>query len=139
MNYEKSCGAVVFTRKEGIIKYVLVQQLRGFYGFPKGHVEKNETEKETALREIFEEVHLKPDLIDGFTTCVEYILPNKRNVKKKVVFFLAKYNNQEIIAQKEELTKAVLVTYDEAMNLIYHDSTKRVLKKANDFIKIKGY
>ena len=139
MNYEKSCGAVVFTRKEGIIKYVLVQQLRGFYGFPKGHVEKNETEKETALREIFEEVHLKPDLIDGFTTCVEYNLPNKRNVKKKVVFFLAKYNNQEIIAQKEELTKAVLVTYDEAMNLIYHDSTKRVLKKANDFIKIKGY
>lgn len=139
MNYEKSCGAVVFTRKEGIIKYVLVQQLRGFYGFPKGHVEKNETEKETALREIFEEVHLKPDLIDGFTTCVEYILPNKRNVKKKVVFFLAEYNNQEIIAQKEELTKAVLVTYDEAMNLIYHDSTKRVLKKANDFIKIKGY
>ena len=139
MNYEKSCGAVVFTRKEGIIKYVLVQQLRGFYGFPKGQVEKIETEKETALREIFEEVHLKPDLIDGFTTCVEYILPNKRNVKKKVVFFLAEYNNQEIIAQKEELTKAVLVTYDEAMNLIYHDSTKRVLKKANDFIKIKGY
>lgn len=38
-SYEKSCGAVAFTRINGEIKYVLVQQLEGFYGFPKGHDE----------------------------------------------------------------------------------------------------
>jgi bis(5'-nucleosidyl)-tetraphosphatase len=52
----KNLGAIVYTRINNVIKYVLVQQLEGFYGFPKGHIEQNETEVETALREIYEEV-----------------------------------------------------------------------------------
>lgn len=55
MNIEISCGAVVFTKINGEIKYLLIQNLEGIYGFPKGHVEKEEKEKETALREIYEE------------------------------------------------------------------------------------
>ena len=54
MKYEKSCGAVVYTKINDTIKYVLVQQLEGFWGFPKGHIEGNETEEENALREIYE-------------------------------------------------------------------------------------
>ena len=50
MAFEKSCGAVVFTRVGGELRYVLAQSLRGHYGFPKGHVEPGETETETALR-----------------------------------------------------------------------------------------
>ena len=56
MKLEKSCGAVVYTLKNGKPQYVIVQSLEGFYGFPKGHIENNETEKETAIREIYEEV-----------------------------------------------------------------------------------
>ena len=55
MDYEKSFGAVVFTRINNNIKYLLIQNLEGIYGFPKGHVEKEEKEEETALREIYEE------------------------------------------------------------------------------------
>lgn len=47
MTYEKSCGAVVFTRINHEIRYVLVQQLEGFHGFPKGHMEEGETEEQT--------------------------------------------------------------------------------------------
>ena len=66
MKYEKSCGAVVFTRVDGEIRYLLIKSLTGTYGFPKGHVEAGETEIQTARREIFEEVGLSVELLSGF-------------------------------------------------------------------------
>ena len=52
MTYEVSSGAVVFTRESGILRYVIVRSLEGYYGFPKGHIEGKETEEEAAIREI---------------------------------------------------------------------------------------
>ena len=36
MQYEVSSGAVVFTRKDNEIYFVIVKSLEGFYGFPNG-------------------------------------------------------------------------------------------------------
>ena len=135
MRYEKSCGAVVFTRINGEIKYVLVQQGEGFFGFPKGHMEPGETEKETALREIQEEVGLKVRLIDGFRTIDEHLLPTKRNVMKQIIYFLGEYSDQEIFFQKEELLSALLVSFEEAMELFQYESSKRILREADTFLK----
>ena len=87
MKFEKSCGVIVFTRINGQIKYVIEQSINGHYGFPKGHVEQGETETETALREVYEEVGLKPSLTKGFRETVEYYIPSV-NVQKTVVYFL---------------------------------------------------
>lgn len=134
MQIEKSCGAVVFTRVGDEIRYVLVQQLEGFYGFPKGHTEPGETERETALREIFEEIGVRPALLDGFRVVDEHPLPKKPGVIKQVVYFLAEYANQEIRFQPEELLCAPLVSYAQAMALFTYDSSKRILTAANDFL-----
>ena len=73
MDREKSCGAVVFTRRDdGEIRYVLVQQHSGRYCFPKGHVEAGETEHQTALREIWEETGLRPQILPGFRESESY-------------------------------------------------------------------
>ena len=82
MEHEKSCGAVVYTKINGTIKYVLAQSLEGEWGFPKGHTEKGETEEQTALREIYEEVHLKVNILKGFRATDAYMLPGKENVIK---------------------------------------------------------
>lgn len=134
MQYEKSCGAVVFTRVDGEIRYVLAQNLEGYYGFPKGHMEAGETEAETALREIREEVGLSPRLIDGFRTCDEHPIPKKPGVIKQVVYFLAEYEDQEIAFQKEELLSAPLVSYEEAMALFVFEGSKRILTEAHAFL-----
>lgn len=134
MQYEKSCGAVVFTRVDGEICYVLAQNLEGYYGFPKGHMEAGETEVETALREIREEVGLSPRLIDGFRTCDEHPIPKKPGVIKQVVYFLAEYEDQEIVFQKEELLSAPLVSYEEAMALFVFEGSKRILTEAHAFL-----
>ena len=133
MTQEKSCGAVVFTRINGEIRYVLAQAAGGHFGFPKGHVEAGETEAETALREIFEEVHLRPTLLDGFRETSEYYIPAV-DVQKQVVFFLGEYSGQEIRPQPEELQSAPLVTYEEAMQLLQHQENRRILTAVNTFL-----
>ena len=133
MRIEKSCGAVVFTRTEDGIKYVITVELNGVVGFPKGHVEENETEEETALREIFEEVGLKVDLTDGFRTEDSHPIPGT-DIQKYIVYFLAEYDGQTPVPQETEIGKIYVVPFDEAMNLFNYESSKRILKEADDFL-----
>ena len=134
MIYEKSCGAVVFTRMNNEIKYLLIRNLTGIYGFPKGHVEQGETEEQTALREVFEEVGLAVKLVSGFRSEDEHPIPQKENKMKQIVYFLGEYSNQEFTYQKEELTDALLTDYETAMTLFQFDSSKRILTEANNFL-----
>jgi NADH pyrophosphatase NudC (nudix superfamily) len=134
MIYEKSCGAVVFTRINNEIKYLLIRNLTGIYGFPKGHVEQGETEEQTALREVFEEVGLAVKLVSGFRSEDEHPIPQKENTMKQIVYFLGEYSNQEFTYQIEELTDALLTDYETAMTLFQFDSSKRILTEANNFL-----
>lgn len=138
MNIEHSCGAVIFNREKKQLRYVLICQRGGFYGFPKGHMEQGETERETAVREIFEEVHLRPTFVEGFVAHDRYPLPSKQNTIKKVTFFLAEYENQPIVIQPEELLSARLASYEEALKLLRHESSRRVLRKAHQFLMAHG-
>lgn len=135
MNYEKACGAVVFTKINNEIKYVIIQQIEGFHGFPKGHVEGEETEEQTALREIYEEIGVKVKLIEEFKNVVEYPLPKKKDTMKQVVYFVAEYEGQELKIQEEELLSVQILSYDEAMEILEYENSKEILKKANDFLK----
>lgn len=74
MKHEISCGAVVFTIDDGTPKYLLVKDLKSVCGFPKGHMEKGESEEETALREIREETGIAATLINGFRVTDEYLI-----------------------------------------------------------------
>ena len=132
--FEKSCGGVVFTRCGGEIKYVIIQSLEGFYGFPKGHVEADETEVQTALREIREETGLDVNILPGFRCVDEHPIPSKPGVWKQVVYFAAEYENQEPRYQPEELLGVSLMTFDEAMNAFQWESSKKILKKAHDYL-----
>ena len=129
MMYEKSCGAVIFTRINNEIQYLLIRNLTGIYGFPKGHVEQGETEEQTALREVFEEVGLAVKLVPGFRSEDEHPIPQKENTMKQIVYFLGEYSNQEFTYQIEELTDALLTDYETAMTLFQFDSSKRILTR----------
>ncbi len=131
---EHSCGAVVFTRDSGEIKYVVIQSITGFFGFPKGHKEAGEAEEQTALREIFEETGLRVNLIDGFK--VEDVYPIKNGtVLKRVTYFLAEYSNQQPAKQEEEILRLYLLNFDDAIKRFQMESNQRVLTQARDFLE----
>lgn len=131
--YEKSCGAIVL-RDDPSEKNILVvkNQNGNNWGFPKGHIEKGEIEKQTALREIEEETGLKVTLIDGFREVSDYY--SFGSTKKRVVFFVAKADSSEIVLQKEELASYKWVTLEEAIDLLVFKNNINILKKAMDFI-----
>ncbi len=137
---EKSCGAIVFTRENGIRKYVIIRgtgMYQGFCGFPKGHMEEGETESETALREVNEETGLDVKLLDGFRECDEHFLARegRPNDKKTNVYFLAEYHDQEIKAQQSEVSEITLMEYEKALNCLQSEESKRELEEAEKFLR----
>ena len=107
MNREHSCGAVVFTRKGGQVFYVVVQEQSGAYSFPKGHMEGNETELETAQREIFEET--------GVTAEADAIFAIQFKGDQWCVVFNMKYISGEPHSDGYENSEVLLLTPHEAV------------------------
>ena len=132
---EKSCGAIVYTKDSGIIQYVIIRSKEGFYGFPKGHMEENETEAETALREVAEETGLTITLIPNFRTEDTHTFNRNGETRlKHIVYFLGEYSGQTPIAQETELNGVFLTSYETAMSLFQFDSSKKLLTEAHDFL-----
>ena len=137
MNVERSCGAVVFTRIDGEIRYVMIESIEGIFGFPKGHMEEGETEAETAMREIREETGLEVRLLEGFRVMEEYPLPRKKNTLKQVVFFAAEYEGQAPVRQESEVSAIRLMDFEEALGCMQYENTRSVLRRADMFLKSK--
>lgn len=135
---EYSCGAVVFTRENGCIRFVIIRSKEGFYGFPKGHREGAESEEETALREILEETGLTVTLLDGFRAEDYHPFACDGETRMKhVVYFLAKYAHQTPTAQASELDSIRLMDYDAAMNAFQFENSRRILSEAHQFLTTK--
>ena len=135
MNWEYSCGAVVYTVKTGEPLFVIVQEQEGAYSFPKGHMEGDETEIETARREIFEETGLRPTFIDGFLERDEYALAEKPGTSKRVTYFLAEFDDETPIPREGEIRRIQLLPYEQALLCFGHEGARRILSAANLFLK----
>ena len=136
MEIKRSCGAVVFTREDGAIKYAIIRSVEGFCGFLKGHVESGESDEQTALREIKEETGLDVTLVPGFVTMDEHphIREGRPPVLKQMIYFLAEFQNQLPKAQLSEVSEILMLTYGEAMAIFEYESTKRILTEAHEFL-----
>ena len=139
LQYEKSCGAVVYCQKDNDIKYLLVCEHGGYWVFPKGHMEMGESEYETALREVKEETGLDVTLVDGFRVKDEHNLARegRPNTIKQTIYFLANYEDQTFVPQESEISKIVLLDFEAAMATLQFDSFKNVLAQAHDFLEKK--
>jgi 8-oxo-dGTP pyrophosphatase MutT (NUDIX family) len=127
MRTEKSCGAVVFRNKNDNIQVLLIRHLNGgHWAFPKGHVEKGETEEQTALREILEETGLAVELDNRYRQVVSY--SPKKDVVKNVVYFVATASSDAAtVAQEEEISQIVWVDMHNAADYVSFDNDKKVL------------
>ena len=128
---ERSCGGVVYTEFQGQRRYVLVKG--GYVGLPKGHMEKGESERETALREIREETCVKSEIVPGFRRVVTYHMPNGND--KRVVYFLARFFHQEAHQNPEEFLKVRVLGYHDALHALTFENDRVTLRAAERFIR----
>lgn len=131
---EKSCGAVIYKIENEEIKFLFILHNSGFWSFPKGHVEKGETEIETAIREVYEETNLNINIKHDFRCSIEYFIPHK-NIMKEAVYFIATPNNTDIKLQTEEVSDYKWLNFKDAINIIEKENLKEVLIKVNDYLK----
>lgn len=130
MQYEKSCGALVLRRDEDGKMYILMirHKAGGHRSFPKGHMERGETEYMTAVREVFEETAVQIRLTQGFRETVHYHpMPG---VSKEVVYFLTETTQKEIKAREGEIAEVEWVPLDHAEASLTYENDKTVLRAA---------
>ncbi len=141
MNKEFSAGAVIFKREGDKILFLVIYSKRNnIWGFPKGHLERGETEEQAALREIKEEVGLENlHFINGFREEVMYETISKRppfkgdKIEKYVTYFLCETKNQDIIVDNREITDYKFLPLDETKQMIKFRNLTILLRRAYDF------
>ncbi|HNX63751.1 MAG TPA: NUDIX domain-containing protein [Oscillospiraceae bacterium] len=123
--YEKTCGSVMFTYKGNERLYLLIKNESGHIGFPKGHIELDESEEQTAVREVFEETGIKANLIDNLRMEYQYITHD--NTHKTCVYFMSEYPYRKAEIQESEISQSWLVGFDEAVELLNFPQDRVIL------------
>ena len=130
MKYEKSCGCIIIN--EG--KILLVQHNAGHWDFPKGHMEENETEVQTAIREVKEETNIDVIVQENKRYVNEYY--TEKGSFKQVIFFMASCEKIETKRQEEEIQNIEWLPIKEALNKITHSNSRKILKQVMKDINI---
>ena len=124
---------MIFRERDGQRRYLVLHSTQGHWTLCKGHVEGNETERETAVREIREETGLSAEFIDGFRRVIAY--SPRPGVMKDVVFFLARANGWDVTCQPEEVREAVFLPFEDATARLTHRSDRDTLAAAEAFLE----
>ncbi len=131
---ERSAGAVVFRDTPEGRLYLLLQN-GGRWDFPKGGVEKGETELETVMREVEEETGLREiRILPGFRKVIEYYYKrNRKNIHKQVVYLLASTSTEKVRISFEHQGFGWF-SYEEAVLKASYDNSKVTLSEAERFV-----
>jgi 8-oxo-dGTP pyrophosphatase MutT (NUDIX family) len=136
VKHDESFGVIPLSKERGCWEVFLIQHNRsGYWGFPKGHAESNETQKEAAFRELKEETNLEPihlfqpdPLVEQYT----FIMEGKR-VFKKVSYFIAEVGGK-VQLQKEEIHDGRWVSIQEAVHQVTHQEGRSLLAQVEKIL-----
>jgi len=140
---ETSVGAFLYKIENNEIFFLLVYSKRnGEWGFPKGHVDINETELETAIREIKEETGItNVEFEKGFRCIDTYKIKGtlettkNRIIDKNVIYYLAKTNSNFVGCCDEEISEGKWLNFEQAISYLKYTNQKDLLEKAYRFVK----
>lgn len=133
---EFSYGIIPLSKQGEEWKVLLVQHSRAkFWGFPKGHAEKNEAPKESAQRELFEETHLKVVRFLSEAVIEENYSYTLRGqlIDKTVYLFVAEVEG-ELELQEEEISGAEWFSFEKAQHKLTYDADKSACLAAAEYI-----
>ncbi|MDO8600293.1 MAG: methylated-DNA--[protein]-cysteine S-methyltransferase [bacterium] len=138
MKREFSAGFIIFKRTREGIRYLLLLHGGDYWNFPKGHVEKNESDIVAAFRETREETGLKrPTPVLGFKRYEKYFFRRGKKARfKLVVYFLAEVSPKENVRISHEHEEFSWFSFEKALKMLRYRESKRLIRDAHQFLKI---
>jgi bis(5'-nucleosidyl)-tetraphosphatase len=132
---ETSAGIIIFRKENSKNLFLLLRYPSGHWDFVKGKMEKDESTRETAVRETKEETGIKDvSFLENFEEWINYNFQYQGElVQKKVVFFLAETKTKEIEISHEHL-EYIWMDYNAAMEKTTFDNAKTVLTRAQTLL-----
>lgn len=153
---EESCGTIIFNKDK---TEILLIKEGDKWQCPKGMREKGETQKQTAIRETYEEVGIQlkeEDLGKKFIVTFQYPITAKmleehlQEIKgtnnkqylfkgirhRKIVLFVVLTNKKKIKIQQNEVDDAKWVTIQDALKLMSTSKQKPILLSAIKYLNI---
>lgn len=135
---EVSAGGIVFRRISGEgPRYLLIRDSYNNWGFPKGHLEGDESPAEAALRETAEETGLQQLLLHGPIRVIDWHFRFRgRHIHKYCHFFLFESPEGEVCPQVDEgITACQWRPLPEALEILSYDNARGVLKRAGEMVR----
>ena len=133
MRKEKSCGALVVRQGTEECEILLIKHNGGHWAYPKGHVEGNETEEQTALREVWEETGLTVKLDTRYREMVTF--SPAPHVLKDVVYFAATVISGVETPQPSEISAIKWSPFSKALQFITYENDRRLFEKMKTFLE----
>jgi 8-oxo-dGTP pyrophosphatase MutT (NUDIX family) len=134
---EISAGGVVMRREEGVVRYLLIHDGHRNWGFPKGHVDRDESPETAARREVEEETGLSDLALEGPLGCIDWYFRHAgRLIHKYCDFFLFRSETGDPVPQADEgIAACVWLEYDEARARLSHANSRRILGAARGAVE----
>ncbi len=136
---EHSAGIVIFRRHNGKFVFLLLHYNAGHFDFPKGHLEKGESNRDAAVRETLEETGISDvKILEGFKQKLGYYFTRDgKRTFKEVVYFAGETKSSDVKISAEHIGFE-WQGYDDALKKITFKNSQEVLRKTMEFIeKIK--
>ncbi len=130
---ELSSGGVIYRRRPDVLEVLLIRDSYGNWGFPKGHVEADESLAEAALRECREETGLtRLQVVAPLGSTDWYFRAGKNLVHKYCDYFLLEAAPDEMAEPQtgEGIQACVWMAPEEAVERITYANARQVLSRA---------
>ncbi len=139
---DASFGVVPIHEQDGIRRFLLVHQMKGHWGFPKGHADEGETPTQTALRELAEEAGITSCELIGDELFIEryaYINKKGKRVDKTVTFFLGRVDDPTVTIQPEEVQDYAWLTADEVGARLTFPEARELFSRVLEYLDAQNH
>jgi 8-oxo-dGTP pyrophosphatase MutT (NUDIX family) len=130
---EHSAGGVILDSERLLI--ILMNTLSGqkIWTFPKGHLEKDETAEDAAIREVREETGYKCRIKEKFFKAHYSFFKNGLKIDKTVDWFIMeKIGEQGQVETPDEISGLKWLSIDEAEKILTYPSDLKIIKFLKD-------
>lgn len=134
MKFLVSAGVVVFRITNQIREYLLLYHVNSHWDFPKGKMEKGESRRDTASRELKEEANISVQFIDNFQEELSYMFRDHGELTKKTVYFFLGQAQERDVSISHEHEGFEWLPYAQALERLTFKNAQNVLEKAEQFL-----